>query len=91
MTQENKIVVEKNGSLTIACNDFATITELGKVMKHTTPTVIVDSGASVMEEKIEIGLTVTKENPDGSADVVVRFNKPAMECILQWGIVKMIE
>jgi hypothetical protein len=52
---------------------------------------IIDSGASVIEEKIEFGLRVTNENPDGSVNAVVRFNKPAMECILQWGIVKMIE
>jgi hypothetical protein len=52
---------------------------------------IIDSGASVMEDKIEFTLRVTNENPDGSVDAVVRFNKPAMECILQWGIVKMIE
>jgi len=52
---------------------------------------IVDSGASVMEEKIEFGLKITSENPDGSANAVVRMNRPAMECILQWGIIKMIE
>lgn len=44
-----------------------------------------------MEEKIEFGLKITQENPDGSANAIVRFNKPAMECILQWGIIKMIE
>jgi hypothetical protein len=44
-----------------------------------------------MEQKIEFSLKITQENPDGSADAIVRFNKPAMECILQWGIVKMIE
>ena len=52
---------------------------------------IVDSGASVMEEKIEFGLKITSENPDGSANAIVRMNRPAMECILQWGIIKMIE
>jgi hypothetical protein len=52
---------------------------------------IIDSGASVMEDKIEFSLRVTNENPDGSVNAVVRFNKPAVECILQWGIVKMIE
>lgn len=61
-------------------------------MKHVQPAVIVDSGASYMpEEKIEFSLKITQENEDGSADAVVRFNKPAMECILQWGIIKMIE
>jgi len=52
---------------------------------------IVDSGASYTEEKIELGLTITKENPDGSADAVVRFNRPAMECLIQWGLIKMLE
>ena len=53
---------------------------------------IVDTGASVMpKEKVEISLKITKENEDGSADAIVRFNAPAMECLLQWGIIKMIE
>jgi hypothetical protein len=52
---------------------------------------IVDSGASYDEEKIEFSLKITKENPDGSADAIVRMNRPAMECILQWGVIKMIE
>lgn len=52
---------------------------------------IVNSGASYTEEKIEFSLKITQENPDGSADAIVRFNKPALECILQWGIIKMIE
>jgi hypothetical protein len=52
---------------------------------------VIDSGASVMEEKIEFGLKITKENEDGSANAIVRMNRPAMECILQWGIIKMVE
>jgi hypothetical protein len=52
---------------------------------------VIDSGASVMEEKIEFDLKITKENEDGSANAIVRMNRPAMECILQWGIIKMIE
>jgi hypothetical protein len=52
---------------------------------------IIDSGASVMEQKIEFSLKITQENPDGSVNAVVRFDRPAMECILQWGIIKMIE
>lgn len=53
---------------------------------------IVDTGASYRpEEKIEFSLKITQENPDGSADAIVSFNRPAMECILQWGIIKMIE
>lgn len=45
----------------------------------------------VEDTKIEFGLKIVKENEDGSADAIVRFNKPAMECLLQWGIIKMIE
>lgn len=53
---------------------------------------IVDRGSSYEPEtKIEFSLKITKENPDGSADAMVRFNAPAMECIMQWGIIKMIE
>lgn len=53
---------------------------------------IVDGGSSYEpESKIEFSLKITQENPDGSADAIVRFNKAAMEVILQWGIIKMIE
>lgn len=53
---------------------------------------IVDSGSSYEPEtKIEFSLKITKENPDGSAEAMVKFNAPAMECIMQWGIIKMIE
>lgn len=52
---------------------------------------IIDSGASVMEDKIEFSLKITKENEDGSADAVVRMNRPAMECLIQWGVIKMLE
>ena len=53
---------------------------------------IVDSGSSYEpDSKIEFSLKITQENPDGSADAIVRFNKAAMEVILQWGIIKMIE
>jgi hypothetical protein len=53
---------------------------------------VIDSGSSYEPEtKIEFSLKITQENPDGSADAIVRMNKPAMECILQWGIIKMIE
>lgn len=53
---------------------------------------IIDTGASVMpEEKIQLSLAITNENHDGSANAVIRFNKPAMECLIQWGLIKMIE
>ena len=61
-------------------------------MKHKQPTVIVDSGASVMtQEKIEIGFKIVSENADGSADATIRFNKAGLECLVQWGLIKMIE
>ena len=40
---------------------------------------------------MDIKVEIVKENEDGSADAIVRFNAPAMECLLQWGIIKMIE
>lgn len=43
------------------------------------------------DEEIQIGFTIIKENPDGSADAMVRFNAKAAEVIMQWGIIKMIE
>ena len=42
-------------------------------------------------EIIEIGLKIISENPDGSVDAMVKLNQPAMECVLQWGIIKMLE
>ena len=52
---------------------------------------IIDSGASVMEEEIKISLHIVKENADGSADATIRFNKAGLECLVQWGLIKMIE
>ena len=43
------------------------------------------------KEEIQIGLKITKENPDGSADATIRFNKAGLECLVQWGLIKMIE
>lgn len=44
-----------------------------------------------MEEKIEIRLKVIKENEDGSADAQIKFNKTGLECLVQWGLIKMLE
>ena len=53
---------------------------------------IVDSGSSYEpDSNIGFELKITKENPDGSADAIVRFNKAALEVLVQWGVVKMIE
>lgn len=61
-------------------------------MKHKQPTVIVDSGASYIPgDKIKIGFHIVSENPDGSADATIRFNKAGLECLVQWGLIKMIE
>lgn len=43
------------------------------------------------EDKIQIGFKIVKENPDGSADATIRFNKAGLECLVQWGLIKMIE
>ena len=43
------------------------------------------------EEKINIGFKIVKENEDGSADATIRFNKAGLECLVQWGLIKMIE
>lgn len=43
------------------------------------------------EDKIQIGFKIVKENSDGSADATIRFNKAGLECLVQWGLIKMIE
>jgi hypothetical protein len=53
---------------------------------------IIDSGSSYMPgEEIKIGFHIVSENPDGSADATIRFNKAGLECLVQWGLIKMIE
>jgi hypothetical protein len=39
---------------------------------------------------MEISVKITKENKDGSADAIVRFDKQGLEVLIQWGIVAML-
>ena len=39
---------------------------------------------------MEISVRIVKENKDGSADAVVRFDKAGLEVLVQWGIVAML-
>ena len=39
---------------------------------------------------MEITVKITKENKDGSADAIVRFDKQGLEVLVQWGIVAML-
>jgi hypothetical protein len=39
---------------------------------------------------MNISVKITKENKDGSADAVVRFDKDGLETLVQWGIVAML-
>ena len=38
-----------------------------------------------------IGLTIVKENEDGSADAVVRFDKEGLEFLVQEGLISVME
>ena len=40
---------------------------------------------------MELGLTVTKENKDGSADAIVRFDKEMLEVLVQEGLLRVLE
>jgi hypothetical protein len=39
---------------------------------------------------MNISVEITKENKDGSADAVVKFDKKGLEVLVQWGIVAML-
>jgi hypothetical protein len=39
---------------------------------------------------MEISVKIIKENKDGSADAIVRFDKEGLGCLVQWGIVAML-
>ena len=39
---------------------------------------------------MNISVEITKENKDGSADAIVRFDKKGLEVLVQWGIVAML-
>lgn len=40
---------------------------------------------------MDLGLTVTKENKDGSADAIVRFDKEMLEVLVQEGLLRVLE
>jgi hypothetical protein len=40
---------------------------------------------------MDISLKITKENKDGSADAVVRFDKQGLEVLVQWGLISMLK
>ena len=40
---------------------------------------------------MEISVKITKENKDGSADAVVRFDKEGLEVLVQWGLISMLK
>lgn len=42
------------------------------------------------EEAQQISVQIVKENKDGSADAVVKFNKEGLETLIQWGMVSML-
>lgn len=40
---------------------------------------------------MNITVKITKENKDGSADAIVRFDKQGLEVLVQWGLVAMLK
>jgi hypothetical protein len=40
---------------------------------------------------MEINVKITKENKDGSADAIVRFDKQGLETLIQWGLTSMLK
>jgi hypothetical protein len=40
---------------------------------------------------MDISVKITKENKDGSADAVVRFDKQGLETLVQWGLISMLK
>jgi hypothetical protein len=40
---------------------------------------------------MEISVKITKENKDGSADAIVRFDKEGLEVLVQWGLISMLK
>jgi hypothetical protein len=44
-----------------------------------------------LENDVDITVKVTKENKDGSADAIVRFDKLGLEVLVQWGLIAMLK
>ena len=40
---------------------------------------------------MDLGLTITKEHEDGSADAMVRFDKEMLEVLVQEGVLRILE
>jgi len=40
---------------------------------------------------MKIDVKITKENKDGSADAVVKFDKQGLETLVQWGLISMLK
>jgi len=40
---------------------------------------------------MNISVKITKENKDGSADAIVRFDKDGLETLVQWGLISMLK
>ena len=40
---------------------------------------------------MEMGLAITKENKDGSADAIVRVDKEMLEVLIQEGVLRILE
>lgn len=40
---------------------------------------------------MNITVKITKENKDGSADAIVRFDKQGLETLVQWGLISMLK
>jgi hypothetical protein len=40
---------------------------------------------------MNITVKITKENKDGSADAIVRFDKLGLEVLVQWGLISMLK
>jgi hypothetical protein len=40
---------------------------------------------------MDITVKITKENKDGSADAIVRFDKGGLETLVQWGLIAMLK
>jgi hypothetical protein len=40
---------------------------------------------------MEISVKITKENKDGSADAIVKFDKQGLETLVQWGLISMLK
>jgi hypothetical protein len=40
---------------------------------------------------MNISVKITKENKDGSADAIVKFDKQGLETLVQWGLIGMLK